>query len=149
VGPGSAEQCGRTILRIAARTLHRVWDTKPPSAGRATVESAAISSGRRLLDQERVLGYDPTMKTQTIEIDDDTATALKQRAQERGVTVPELVAELVTLAASPVDADADDVAELDRRWNAFEAQGSVATNEDVVRWLQTWGTSTFRSWHKR
>ena len=89
------------------------------------------------------------MKTQTIEIDDNTATALKQRAQERGVTVPELVAELVTLAASPVDADADDVAELDRRWNAFEAQGSVATNEDVVRWLQTWGTSTFRNWHKR
>ena len=89
------------------------------------------------------------MKTQTIEIDEDTATALKQRAQERGVTVPELVAELVTLAASPVDADADDVAELDRRRNAFEAQGSVATNEDVVRWLQTWGTSTFRSWHKR
>jgi predicted transcriptional regulator len=89
------------------------------------------------------------MKTQTIEIDEDTATALKQRAQERGVTVPELVAELVTLAAGPVDADADDVAELDRRWNAFEAQGSVATNEDVVRWLQTWGTSTFRSWHKR
>ena len=89
------------------------------------------------------------MKTQTIEIDEDTATALKQRAQERGVTVPELVAELVTLAASPVDADADDVGELDRRWDAFEAQGSVATNEDVVRWLQTWGTSTFRSWHKR
>ena len=89
------------------------------------------------------------MKTQTIEIDDDTATVLKQRAQERGLTVPELVAELVTLAASPVDADADEVAELDRRWIAFEAQGSVATNEDVVRWLQTWGTSTFRSWHKR
>ena len=137
------------MLRIAARTLHRVRDTKPSSAGRATLKSNAISSGRRLLDQQRVLGYDPTMKTQTIEIDDNTATALKQRAQERGVTVPELVAELVTLAASPVDADADEVAELDRRWIAFEAQGSVATNEDVVRWLQTWGTSTFRNWHKR
>ena len=149
MGPGSAEQCGRTMLRIAARTLHCFRDAKPSSARRATLKSAAISSGRRLLDQERVLGYDPTMKTQTIEIDDNTATALKQRAQERGVTVPELVAELVTLAASPVDADADDVAELDRRWNAFEAQGSVATNEDVVRWLQTWGTSTFRNWHKR
>jgi predicted transcriptional regulator len=103
----------------------------------------------RLLDQEHVLSYDPTMKTQTIEIDDDTAAALKQRAQERGVTVPELVAELVTLAASPVDADAADIAELDRRWKAFEAQGSVAANEDVVRWLQTWGTPTFRSWRKR
>jgi predicted transcriptional regulator len=89
------------------------------------------------------------MKTQTIEIDDDTATALKQRAEERGVTVPELVAELVTLEASSVDADATEIAELDRRWNAFEAQGSVAANDDVVRWLQTWGTPTFRSWRKR
>jgi predicted transcriptional regulator len=89
------------------------------------------------------------MKTQTIEIDDDTATALKQRAEERGVTVPELVAELVTLEASSVDADATEIAELDRRWNAFEAQGSVAANDDVVRWLQTWGTPAFRSWRKR
>jgi predicted transcriptional regulator len=88
------------------------------------------------------------MKTQTIEIDDDTATALKQRAQERGVTVPELVAELVTLEISSTEADAADIAELDRRWSAFERQGSVAANDDVVRWLQTWGTPTFRSWHK-
>jgi hypothetical protein len=64
------------MLHIAGTTLHRVRDTKPPSAGRATLKSAAISSGRRLLDQQRVLGYDPTMKTQTIEIDEDTATAL-------------------------------------------------------------------------
>jgi predicted transcriptional regulator len=89
------------------------------------------------------------MKTQTIEIDDDTATALKERARERGVTVPELVAELVTLEAGPVVADAADIAELDRRWNAFEAQGSVAANEDVVRWLQAWGTPGFRGWRKR
>jgi predicted transcriptional regulator len=88
------------------------------------------------------------MKTQTIEIDDDTATALRQRARERGVTIPELVAELVTLEAGPADADEADVAELDRRWKAFEAQGSVAADDDVVRWLQTWGTTTFRSWRK-
>jgi predicted transcriptional regulator len=91
----------------------------------------------------------PRMKTQTIEIDDDTATALKLRAQERGVTVPELVAELVTLEAGPVEAEAADIAELDRRWKAFEAQGSVAANDDVVRWLHTWGTPEFRSWRKR
>jgi hypothetical protein len=30
------------------------------------------------------------MKTQTIEVDADTATALKQRTAERGVSVPEL-----------------------------------------------------------
>ena len=89
------------------------------------------------------------MKTQTIEIDDDTAAALKQRAQERGVTVPELVAELVTLESSAADVEAADVAELDRRWKAFEAQGSVAANDDVVRWLRTWGSPAFRSWRER
>jgi predicted transcriptional regulator len=89
------------------------------------------------------------MKTQTIEIDDNTATTLKRRAAERGVTVPELVAELATLAVSPVEADADDVAELDRRWRAFEAQDSVVSNDEVVRWLQTWGTPEFRSWRSR
>jgi predicted transcriptional regulator len=87
------------------------------------------------------------MKTRSIEVDDATATALTQRAAERGVSVPELVAELVTLEAGPVVAEAADIAELDRRWKAFEAQGSVAANDEVVRWLQTWGTPAFRSWH--
>ena len=58
------------------------------------------------------------MKTQLIEIDDDTANALKQRAEERGVSVPELVAELVTLEAGPARADNGEIAELDRRWRA-------------------------------
>jgi predicted transcriptional regulator len=89
------------------------------------------------------------MKTQTIEVDDDTAVALKQRAEERGVSVPELVAELVTLAAGPAEASGDDIAELDRRWKAFEAQDSVAADDDVVRWLQTWGTPAFRAWRNR
>jgi predicted transcriptional regulator len=89
------------------------------------------------------------MKTQSIEIESDIATALKQRAEEQGVTVSQLVAELVTVATGPVEADHDDVAELDRRWKAFEAQGSVASSEDVVRWLQTWGKPGFRSWRNR
>jgi predicted transcriptional regulator len=89
------------------------------------------------------------MKTQTIEIDSETATALKERAEAQGVTVSELVAELATLATGPVEADRDDVAELDRRWKAFKAQDSVASTEDVVRWLETWGTPEFRSWPGR
>lgn len=95
------------------------------------------------------MGYDLVMKTQTIEVDDDTATALKRRAAERGVTVPELVAELVTLAAGSAEAESDDIAELDRRWKAFEAQDLVVSNDEVVRWLQTWGTPSFRSWQSR
>jgi predicted transcriptional regulator len=89
------------------------------------------------------------MKTQTIEIDDGTAAALKQRAEERGVSVPELVAELVTLEASSADVDRSDIAELDRRWKAFEAQDLAVSNEEVVRWLQTWGTPAFRKWRNK
>jgi predicted transcriptional regulator len=65
------------------------------------------------------------------------------------VSVPELVAELVTLEAGPVDAEAGDIAELDSRWKAFEAQGSVVASDQVVRWLQTWGTPAFQSWRSR
>ena len=89
------------------------------------------------------------MKTQTIEIDSDTATALKERAEEQGVTVSELVAELTMLATGPVGADRDNVAELDRRWKAFNAQDSIASTEDVVQWLNTWGMPAFRSWRSR
>ena len=89
------------------------------------------------------------MKTQTIEVDDSTALVLEQRAAERGVTVPELVAELATLAVGPAAVDVGDVAELDRRWKAFEAQDLAASNDEVVRWLQTWGTPAFRSWQNR
>jgi predicted transcriptional regulator len=103
----------------------------------------------RLLDQSRFFRYHAPMKTRSIEVDDDTAAALTQRAAERGVSVPQLVAELVTLEAGPVVAEAQEVAELDRRWKAFEAQDSVAANDDVVRWLQTWGTPAFRSWRQR
>ena len=88
-------------------------------------------------------------KTQTIEIDDDTATALKQRAEERGVSVPELVAELVTLEAGPAEVGRDEIAELDRRWKAFEAEDSAVSNDEVVRRLQTWGTPAFRNWRNK
>jgi predicted transcriptional regulator len=89
------------------------------------------------------------MKTQTIEIDDSTALVLERRAAERGVTVPELVAELAMMAVSPVAASHDEIAELDRRWKAFEAQDGITSNDEVVQWLQTWGTPAFRSWRNR
>jgi len=80
----------------------------------------------------------------TIEIDDLTATALRQRAEERGLSVPELIAELATMEAGPMEADEETVAELDRRWQALGAQSSVSSNDDVVKWLHTWGTPAFR-----
>jgi hypothetical protein len=45
--------------------------------------------------------------------------------------------------------DSQDIAELDRRWKSFEAQTSAASNEEVVRWLKTWGTPAFRRWRNQ
>src|SRR5947199_4866175 len=72
--------------------------------------SSQGSSRIRLLDQPRFFRYHAPMKTRSIEVDDDTATALTQRAAERGVSVPELLAELVTLETGPLAAAAGDIA---------------------------------------
>jgi predicted transcriptional regulator len=83
-------------------------------------------------------------KTHTIEVDEPTARTLQEKAAERGVTVSQVVAELVPLAV-----DSETIAELDRRWAAIEKGKPTATNDDVVRWLQTWGTPAFKPWSKK
>jgi predicted transcriptional regulator len=89
------------------------------------------------------------MKTRTIEVDETTAATLRTRAAERGATVAELVAELVLLEGEAVSAEPSEIAELDRRWKAIESGETTVANEDVVRWLHTWGAPAFRPWHDR
>ncbi len=81
-----------------------------------------------------------------IEIDEQTADVLQTRASELGVTVSELVAELATLESEPIVVEADEIAELDRRWQRMDTGGSTVPHERVVRWLRTWGTPRFRPW---
>ena len=81
----------------------------------------------------------------SIDIDKHTADVLQMRAAELGVTVPELIAELAALDSTPRDADADEIAELDRR-AARATTGSRVPHERVVQWLRTWGTPGFRQW---
>ncbi len=85
-----------------------------------------------------------TVKTESIELDGATATALKERAAERGVSVSQLVAELVPLAV-----DDQAIAELDRRWAAIEHGEPTVQHADVENWLRTWGGSDFRCWNER
>lgn len=89
------------------------------------------------------------MKMQTIEVDEATATALTTRAAERGVTVPELIAELAVLDSEPIGIEPSEIEELDRRWRAVEGGRATVANDEVVRWLRTWGTPEFRRWHER
>lgn len=81
----------------------------------------------------------------SIDIDRHTADVLQARAAELGVTVPQLVAELAALDSTSRDADADEIAELDRR-AAAATPGSRVPQERVVQWLRTWGTPGFRPW---
>jgi predicted transcriptional regulator len=81
------------------------------------------------------------IKSQSIEVDSETAALLESRAAERGVSVSQLVSELVPLAA-----DASTIAELDRRWAAIESGEQTVLHDEVARWLKTWGTPGFRPW---
>lgn len=85
----------------------------------------------------------------TIEIDEDTASGLERRAAERGLSVSQLVAELLFLANQPVVVPSDEISELDRRWAEIRDGQTTIANSDVVRWLETWGTPAFKPWHSR
>jgi len=87
-------------------------------------------------------------KTQTIEVDEATADALKTRAAERGVSVARLLSDIAA-ESGPITVDSEEIAELDRRWAAIEAGEPTVPHDEVVRWLETWGTPAFRPWHKR
>jgi hypothetical protein len=85
-----------------------------------------------------------TIATRKIEIDAATAAALDARAAEEGISVSEVVAQLV--GSAPVSLPPDQAAELDRRWAAVEAGEATIPHERVVDWLKTWGTPEFRPW---
>jgi predicted transcriptional regulator len=83
-------------------------------------------------------------RKRTIEVDAGTASSLEARAAEAGVSVSELVARLVANDSAP--AGDSELAELDRQWAAIEAGEPTVAHDEVVRWLETWGTADFRPW---
>jgi len=85
-------------------------------------------------------------KTETIQVDEATAEALRTRSAEMGISVSELVSELAATEIGASDgAVSDQLAELERRARRADQSGTVA-NDNVVRWLETWGTSQFAPW---
>jgi predicted transcriptional regulator len=89
------------------------------------------------------------VKLRKIEVDDATATALEARAAAAGVSVSELIAQLVSLAGGSATASSGELDELDRQWAAIKAGEPTVPHGDVVRWLDTWGTPGFRPWQGR
>jgi predicted transcriptional regulator len=85
-------------------------------------------------------------KVRKIEVNAETADALEARAAERGLSVSKLLAEMTALQGRIAVLSAEEIAELDRQWAAVKAGEPTVPHEEVVRWLQTWGTPAFRSW---
>ena len=84
-----------------------------------------------------------------IEVDAETAQLLEARAAERGLSVSELLTEMTALQERPAALSSEEIAELDRQWAAVKAGEPTVPHEEVVRWLQTWGTPAFRPWQNR
>jgi hypothetical protein len=86
-----------------------------------------------------------------IEVDVATAKELEARAAEQGVSVSDLVAQLLAaqdglppeLEAKPAAAEgpwsAEETAELDRRWAEFERTREGVPWDEVRAWMQSWG----------
>jgi len=85
----------------------------------------------------------------TIEVDDATAAALESRAAEAGLSVSELLAEMIAQRSEPAEASAEELAELDRQWASIKAGEPTVPHAEVVRWLDTWGSPGFKPWHER
>jgi plasmid stability protein len=86
------------------------------------------------------------IKVRQIEVDAETAAALEVRAAEVGLSVRELLAEMVCLEKAPAKLSGGELRDLDRQWAAIKAGEPTVAHDDVVRWLDTWGTSAFRPW---
>lgn len=89
-----------------------------------------------------------SVEFRNIRVDAETADTLEARAAERGISVAQLLAE-VARESGPVPADAAEIAELDRRWAKVAAGEATVPHDDVVRWLDTWGTPAFKSFRNR
>jgi hypothetical protein len=86
------------------------------------------------------------VKLHKIEVDDATATALEARAAAVGVSVSELISQLVSLEGASAKVSPDDLTELDRQWAAIKSGEPTIAHDDVASWLDTWGTPRFRFW---
>ena len=85
-------------------------------------------------------------KTQTIEVDEATAAALRGRGEAQGMSVAELVAGMTAISGTPVVLSSVDLRDLDRQWASIKAGEATVPHDEVTRWLHSWGTPSFKPW---
>jgi predicted transcriptional regulator len=81
-----------------------------------------------------------------IDLPASLADRVKAAAAESGESVEALVGRALEAWLGDETEDTRSLAELERRWAAVQAGEKTVPNDAVVRWLETWGSPSFRPW---
>lgn len=81
------------------------------------------------------------VKVRQIEVEAATADVLEARAAEQGVSVSDIVAELVAVMDIPSDIEGPDAAEDLRIYHEFKRTGEAVPLNEVKAWVNSWGSS--------
>jgi predicted transcriptional regulator len=76
----------------------------------------------------------------TLELDAGTDERLRSLATERGQDEASVVADALALLATTIDVEAPDITEDLRRLREFERTGEAIPGEDMMAWVNSWGT---------
>lgn len=81
------------------------------------------------------------MATTTLTLDDELEARIEKLAEERGQSADVLVRDAVSQYVDRVEkARAHFLREADESWEDFQRTGLHLTGEEVLAWLETWGT---------
>lgn len=81
------------------------------------------------------------MATTTLTLDDELEARIEKLAEERGQPADVLVRDAVSQYVDRVEkARADFLREAEESWEDFQRTGLHLTGEEVLAWLETWGT---------
>jgi predicted transcriptional regulator len=76
-----------------------------------------------------------------LELDPTTDARLRELAAQRGQEASTIVAEAISLLDSVIDIEGPDVDEDLRRVREFERTGEAIPGEDMMAWVDSWGTA--------
>ena|SRR5438874_942700 len=95
------------------------------------------------LDNRRMRCQDVRMTTvrRVLELDPATDARLRELAAQRGQEAATVVAEAISLLDSVIDIEGPDVDEDLRRVREFERTGEAIPGEDMMAWVDSWGTA--------
>ena len=74
------------------------------------------------------------------QLDDDLEERVEKLADKRGQSADSLVREAVSQFVTRAEAYEDFLREADESWEDFQKTGLHLTGEEVLKWLETWGT---------